>query len=193
MSADARDLTDGNAAAARSGKKLRLFPETRTARRFYNLAGVGIAAALMGYALFAQIVQGYAACPLCMFQRFALIGLGLVMLADALHAPAGKGARAYAVLGVAVAATGAGIAGWHLKLQYFPLPGLPQCTPGTLEALMNVVSSYSQAIALAFTPRGECSEINWSFLGLSMPGWVLLWFVALGALVAVANWKPVSR
>jgi disulfide bond formation protein DsbB len=170
-----------------------MIPVTRTARRLYNLAGVVIAAGLMGYAFYAQEVLGLAACPLCMFQRFALIGLGLVMLAAAVHAPVGKGARAYAVLGVIVAAVGAGIAAWHLRLQYLPLEGLPQCGPGTLEALLNTVQNYSQAIARAFTPRGECSEINWSFLGLSMPGWVLIWFVALGALAAIANWKPVRR
>jgi disulfide bond formation protein DsbB len=31
-----------------------------------------------------------------------------------------------------------------------------------------------------FTGSGECAEIVWQFLGLSMPGWVLVWMVALG-------------
>jgi disulfide bond formation protein DsbB len=147
----------------------------------------------MGYAYFAQYVVGLTVCPLCMFQRLALIALGLVLLVGAAHAPLGKSARAYAVLGVLAAGTGVGIAGWHLRLQYLPLPGLPQCAPGTFEAILGTVGSYSQAIARAFTPTGECTEINWSFLGLSMPGWVLLWFVALGALAVAANWKPLRR
>lgn len=167
----------------------RLGPATRTARRIWNLAGVAIVAGLMGYAFYAQFVLLLEVCPLCMFQRLALIALGVVMLAAALHAPVGKGARAYAVLGLLAAGTGIGIAAWHVRLQYFPLPGLPQCTPGTWEGLMNTVSSFSQGIARAFTPTGECSQINWDFLGLSMPAWLLLWFAALGALVVAANWK----
>lgn len=164
-------------------------PVTRRARRAWNLAGVAIVAALMSYAFYAQFILELEVCPLCMFQRVALISLGVVMLVAALHAPVGKSARAYSVLGFLAAGTGIGIAAWHVRLQYFPLPGLPQCTPGTWEKLMGTVSSFSQGIARAFTPTGECSQINWDFLGLSMPAWLLLWFTALGALAVAANWK----
>jgi disulfide bond formation protein DsbB len=46
---------------------------------------------------------------------------------------------------------------------------------------------------MVFTGSGECAEVNWTFLGLSMPAWVLVWFVALGALAMAANWKPLAR
>ena len=61
--------------------------DTRRQRRLLNLAGVVAVIGLMAYALFAQYVQGYEACPLCIFQRVALIALGLVLLVAALHAP----------------------------------------------------------------------------------------------------------
>jgi disulfide bond formation protein DsbB len=38
------------------------------------------------------------------------------------------------------------------------------------------------------TGSGECSKIDWSFLGLSMPGWVLLWALALGTVGVIINW-----
>jgi disulfide bond formation protein DsbB len=34
---------------------------------------------------------------------------------------------------------------------------------------------------------GECSEVNWRFLGLAMPAWVLMWAVLLGAVGALGN------
>ena len=36
---------------------------------------------------------------------------------------------------------------------------------------------------------GECGEVNWRFLGLAMPGWVLIWAVLLGAAAALANFR----
>jgi disulfide bond formation protein DsbB len=42
------------------------------------------------------------------------------------------------------------------------------------------------------TASGECAKVDWKFLGLSMPGWVLAWALLLGALGVVVNW-PVRR
>ncbi|MEE8094611.1 MAG: disulfide bond formation protein B, partial [Gammaproteobacteria bacterium] len=50
-----------------------------------------------------------------------------------------------------------------------------------------------EALKKVFTGSGECAEINWSFLGLSMPAWALVWFVILGGLAVFANWTRVSR
>ena len=36
------------------------------------------------------------------------------------------------------------------------------------------------------TGSGECANVDWTFLGLSMPGWSLVWFVLLGAWAAIA-------
>ena len=165
--------------------------ETRGQRRLLNLAGVAIVIGLMAYALYSQYVVGLEACPLCIFQRVAMIGVGIVMLVAALHGPAGKSARAYGVLGVAVAAVGAAIAGRHVWLQNLPPDAVPACGPG-LDYILDVFP-LAEAVRMVFTGSGECAEINWSFMGLSMPAWVLIWFVALGALSVAANWTRVRR
>ena len=64
---------------------------TRSQRRWFNAAGVGIIAALMGYALYAQHIMGLEACPLCIIQRMIIITLGLVFAVAALMAPRGAG------------------------------------------------------------------------------------------------------
>jgi disulfide bond formation protein DsbB len=140
----------------------------------------------MAYALYSQYVVGLEACPLCIFQRVAMIGLGIVFLAAALHAPRGTGARAYAGLGVLVAAIGSGISIRHVYLQNLPPAEVPACGPG-LGYMLDAFPLFD-AVKMVFTGSGECAVVNWAFLGLSMPAWVLIWFVALGALVTVANW-----
>ena len=164
---------------------------TRGQRRLLNLAGTGIVIGLMAYALYAQYVLGLDACPLCIFQRVALIGLGIVMLAAGLHGPAGKSARVYGSLGLAVAAVGAAIAIRHVYLQNLPPEAVPACGPG-LDYILDAFPLFD-AVRMVFTGSGECAEINWSFLGLSMPAWVLVWFVALGGLSIAANWTRVRR
>jgi disulfide bond formation protein DsbB len=164
---------------------------TRSARRWLNWAGVAIVAGLMSYALYAQHILGLEACPLCILQRVALIVLGFVFAAAALHAPRGAGARAYAVLGTLAALTGMGISGWHVRLQNLPPAEVPACGPG-FDYIMDAFG-WLGGLRMIFTGSGECAEVNWQFLGLSMPAWVFIWFVALGALVIGANWSRLSR
>jgi disulfide bond formation protein DsbB len=38
------------------------------------------------------------------------------------------------------------------------------------------------------TGSGECAKIDWTFLGVSMPGWVLIWALALGIAGLIINW-----
>ena len=46
----------------------------------------------------------------------------------------------------------------------------------------------AEVIKRVFTASGECAEVVWTFLGLSMPTWVLIWFVALGLAGTIGNW-----
>jgi disulfide bond formation protein DsbB len=155
-----------------------------------NLAGAGAVVGLIAYALFAQYVLDLEACPLCIFQRVAFVAAGLVFLVAGLHSPVGLSARFYAGLGVAASGTGAGIAGWHVYIQNLPADQVPSCGPG-LDYLFDAFPVF-EALEMVFTGSGECAEINWSFLGLSMPGWALVWFVLLGGLAVVANWTRAS-
>ena len=157
----------------------------RTHPRQANLLGALVCAGLMGYALYAQYVLGLAPCPLCVFQRVAVIALGLVFLVAAAH-PAGRtGRRAYAVAIALVALAGAGVAARHLWLQSLPPDRVPACGPGLgfiLEAFPP-----GEALAMVFTGSGECANVDWRFLGLAMPAWVLLALAGLGLAGVAAN------
>jgi protein dithiol:quinone oxidoreductase len=114
-----------------------------------------------------------------------------VFAVAALHAPRGAGARAYSVLGALAALTGMGISGWHVRLQNLPPAEVPACGPG-YDYIMDAFGPF-EGLRMIFTASGECAEVNWEFLGLSMPAWVFIWFVGLGALVVGANWNRLSR
>ena len=164
---------------------------TRRGRRAANMAGVVIVVALMSYALYEQHVVGLEVCPLCVMQRIAMIALGFVFLAAALHSARGGVARVYSVLGGLVALTGAGISGWHVRLQHLPADQVPSCGPG-FDYMFDAFPPLD-ALKMVFAGSGECAKINWTFLGQGMPAWVLVWFVALGALIFVANWRKLAR
>jgi disulfide bond formation protein DsbB len=84
----------------------------------------------------------------------------------------------YAVLVAIVAAGGAAVAGWHVRLQNLPADEVPSCGPG----LGYLVDNFplSEAIRLIFKGSGECAEVAWRFLGLSMPTWVVISLLGLG-------------
>ena len=155
------------------------------ATRLLNFAGFLACAGLMAYALYAEHRLLLAPCPLCVFQRIAVIALGTVFLLAALL-PLGRGGRiAVAALLAVMAAGGAGIAGRHVWLQSLPPDQVPACGPG----LGYIIDSFplSEALRLVFTGSGECATADWHFLGLSMPAWVLICLVILGVFGAWNN------
>lgn len=151
---------------------------TLPSRRILNLAGFLACAGMMGFALYAQHVLLLDPCPLCVLQRVAVIGLGAVFLLAALHNPSGWGRRVYAVLMLLFAGDGIAIAGWHVHLQNLPPAEVPACGPGL--GYMLDAFPLTEALRMVFEGSGECAEIVWSFLGLSMPSWVVVCLVGLG-------------
>ena len=118
----------------------------------------------MAYALYTEYGPLHLdPCPLCIFQRVAMITLGVVFAVAALHAPLGLAARVYAVLGGLVAATGLSISSWHVHVQNLPADQVPACGPG-LDYMWQAFPSLD-VLKMVFTGSGECHTINWSFLG----------------------------
>ena len=149
------------------------------------LLGFAACTGLLAYAIYLQIYAGLEPCPLCIFQRVAFAALGLVFLVGGLHAPRGAvGRRAYGVLGSLAALAGVAVAGNHVRLQHLPPDQVPSCGPG-LDYMMEAMP-VTGVIRKVMTGSGECANVDWSFLGLSMPAWSLLWFIGLGVLVGYA-------
>lgn len=146
-------------------------------------AGFAVCAGLIAFALYLQYVKGEDPCPLCMVQRIAFIALGALFLAAALHGPGRTGAVVYGVLLFIVAAAGAAVAGRHVWLQSLPKHMVPECGPG-LDYILERFPP-GKALDLILRGSGECAEKGWTFLGLTIAGWALAWFIVLG-LAAIA-------
>ena len=140
-------------------------------------AGAVFCFALLGTALYMQHVMRLDPCPLCILQRIFVIGLGAVMLAAAVHDPARLWRRVYGALVVVLSGLGIVVAGRHVWLQNLPEDQIPACGPG-LEYLLQTFP-LMDAMKLVFQGSGECAEVQWTFLGLSIPGWTLVAFIAL--------------
>ena len=153
-------------------------------RRLLNLAGFLACAGMMGFALYAQYVLFLEPCPMCVFQRVATIAVGLVFLIAALHDPGQTGARVYGAFITLFAGIGVGIAIWHVRLQNMPADEVPSCGPG-FEYIMDNFALFD-ALGMIFKGSGECAEVVWSLLGLSMPSWVI---IGLGGLGIVGIWN----
>jgi disulfide bond formation protein DsbB len=139
-------------------------------------AGALSCAALLGYGYYLQYVQGLQPCPLCMIQRGFFYA---VMALFALAALLGRGFLFHAVLIVLFAAGGAATAGRQVWLQSLPPDQVPACGPDLFFMLNNL--PLMRTLQKVFHGSGECAVVDWKFLGLSLAGWSLVWFVGLAA------------
>ncbi|MET0717524.1 MAG: disulfide bond formation protein B [Pseudoxanthomonas sp.] len=151
--------------------------------------GFLLCAALLAFALYSQYYLGLMPCPLCTFQRGAFLLLGIFFLIGAIHSPRGKGARAtYGVMAVLASAGGIAVAGRHVWLQHLPADKVPACGPD-LSYMMDAFP-LSDVLRKVFTGSGECAKVDWTFLGLSMPEWSLIWFLALALWALYSAFSP---
>jgi disulfide bond formation protein DsbB len=155
-------------------------------RRTGNLLGFLACAALLGYALYVQYGIGLEPCPLCILQRVAVIAAGGLFLLAALHNPGERGARAYGVLIDLAALAGILVAARHMWIIAQPPGSVAECG-ASLDYMMDVLPLH-EVLAKVLTGSGECAKIDWQFLGLNMPTWVLIALAGVGTWGLVVNW-----
>lgn len=137
---------------------------------------------VVGLALYLQQQHNLEPCPLCIFQRVAFMVLGLLFLIAALHSPARRGRIAYGVVHVIAAAVGAGIAARHMWIQANPDKVMTECGAGMNYMFENF--PLQRALDWVFKGTGECTAIDWTLAGFTIPQLSLITFVGL-ALYAV--------
>ncbi|WP_163560081.1 disulfide bond formation protein B [Halomonas sp. NO4] len=153
-------------------------PPSQWRVRQWSLAGLAFCVLMMAVALFLEHGLGLEPCPLCIFQRVAVLSAAAVFLIAALHNPAGRlGAAVYGVLSLAAVLGGVGVAWRHLWLQSLPPDQVPSCGPG-LDYMMDILP-LQEVVSMVLSGSGECAEIDFLFLGISLPGWTLLGFLVL--------------
>ena len=151
---------------------------------------LGLAAAicvgLLAFGMYLQHVVGLEPCPMCIVQRYALI---LVAVLAATGAALRGGASRTAVVSIMglFAVFGAFTAARQSWLQWYP-PEILSCGRdffGMIEAF-----PLGRAIPMIFRGSGDCSAVDWTFLGLTIANWSFLWFAAFTLL---AVWMLAAR
>jgi disulfide bond formation protein DsbB len=148
-------------------------------RRAANAIGFAACSVALAFAFHVQYGLGFVPCHLCIFQRFTLAALGVAFLL-ATFLPDGRGYRVFstALIGLAGLATIA-TAGRHVWIQMQPAGTVAPCG-ADLEFMLDIFP-LTEVILKVFRAGGECANVDWTLLGLSMPAWVLAVAVVLTA------------
>jgi protein dithiol:quinone oxidoreductase len=142
-------------------------------------------AGMLAFGFYLQHAVGLEPCPMCIVQRYALALVAILAAAAAVTRNRG----AWAVGGVLIALVsgfGAFVAARQSWLQWYP-PEVASCGRdfyGMIESL-----PLKRAIPMIFKGSGDCTKVDWTFLGGSIANWSFLWFCffALVGLVLAAR------
>ncbi len=136
-----------------------------------------IVGSILGYAAYSMKILGLEPCTLCITQQFFYCLIGLSSFASFLHNPGVTASRIYSVFLSLFALAGIWISGRQVWLQGLPEDEIPLCGP-PLEYIIDVFP-FADVITALFMGDGNCAEIPWQFLGLSMAGWSFIWFLII--------------
>ncbi len=116
-------------------------------------------------------------CPMCYAQRIAIGILGFFFLLSAI--PCNTTLRRFQGIWLFLLASGgAALSIRHVYLQSLPKNQLPACGQDFYGLLEN--APIPDMLFKMLTGTGDCGEIQWTLLGLSIPGWTLVAFIGLG-------------
>jgi len=148
-----------------------------TRQRITYLAIFLACASLLGFGYYLQYVEYLDPCPLCMVQRLSYMLIAITALAGAVHNPHRTGVVVYSTILDLAALFGAVVAGRQVWLQHLPADKVPECGPG----LDFMLESYPflDVVKTLIKGTGDCAEVVWTMLGLSIPEWSLLVFIAI--------------
>jgi disulfide bond formation protein DsbB len=140
----------------------------------WALAICTLSGGLLCIGLIMEHAMGLSPCPLCMMQRIWLALVGLSAYASLAHSPRWG---IYPLVGGVSAIIGSGFSLRQIWLQNLPKDQVPSCGPD----LEYMIESFplSDLLAAMTSGTGDCAEVNWSLLGLSIPAWLFAGFIVL--------------
>jgi disulfide bond formation protein DsbB len=147
-------------------------------RRILGLVALACIA-MLAFGLYLQHVVGLEPCPMCIVQRYALVLVALVAGIAAFFP--GRGVHVGAA-GLMVLFSGFGgfVAARQSWLQWYP-PEFVSCG----RDIYGMIESFplQRALPLIFKGSGDCSKIDWTFLGLTIANWSFVAFTVFGLLL----------
>ena len=130
-------------------------------------------AGMIAVALYMEHYLGLKPCILCYMQSGSVIIVGILAAFGMIINP--KKILTYKIILSSIfisILSGALLSIRQLYLQSLPADLVPSCAPD-MEYLFATLP-FLEILILAFTGDGNCAEILWTFMGISIPGWVLI-------------------
>ena len=149
------------------------------------LAGV----CMLAFGLYLQEVVGLNPCPMCIVQRYALIGVALLALLGSRLQRYGLMAAVAAIMTL-VAGFGAFVAARQSWLQWYP-PEIVTCGRDLYGMIENF--PLQRVIPLVFKGSGDCTKVDWTFLGGSIANWSFACFVGLSLIGVLIVFKALRQ
>ncbi len=145
----------------------------------------GVCLAMLTFGLYLQHSQGLEPCPMCIVQRYALFSVAII--AGLLSASGRKRVHfGGSFLLLLAAGFGAFVAARQSWLQWYP-PEVATCGRDFYGMIENF--PLQRAIPMIFKGSGDCSAIDWTFLGGSIANWAFVVFSLVILLAGVMIWR----
>jgi disulfide bond formation protein DsbB len=144
---------------------------------------------MLAFGMYLQHVVGLVPCPMCIVQRYALVLVVLIAGLTALSRKKGVHLGG-AVLLLLTAGFGGFVAARQSWLQWYP-PEVVSCGRdfyGMIETF-----PLQRALPMIFKGGGDCTVIDWTFLGGSIANWSFIVFSGIAVLALALIWQQIKR
>lgn len=145
--------------------------------RTFGVLGASFCLLAMLFALFLEHHLGLEPCKLCYLQRAVVVVLGIVFICLAIQNPGRWGVRLYALLSTTICLIGIATAARHIWLQNLPEDRVPACGPSINYMLETF--SFLETLKTIWEGAGDCADVMWTFLGLTIPEQLLIYFMGM--------------
>ena len=145
--------------------------------------------AMLAFGVYLQHVVGLEPCPMCIVQRYAMIIVAIMAIIAS--ATAKKGIQMTgAILLIMTALGGAFVAARQSWLQWYP-PEVASCG----RDIYGMIETFplQRVIPMIFRGSGDCTKIDWTFLGGSIANWSFLCFCGMAMLSIYQLVKPAAK
>jgi disulfide bond formation protein DsbB len=143
---------------------------------------------MLAFGMYLQHVVGLNPCPMCIVQRYALIGVAVIALVGSrLTRPSWL--AVWSMLMTLMAGFGAFTAARQSWIQWYP-PEVVSCGRDFYGMVENF--PLQRAIPMIFKGSGDCTKVDWTFLGGSIANWSFVAFAAFaltGLALAWVSWR----
>lgn len=144
---------------------------------------------LLAFGFYLQHGLGLEPCPMCIVQRYAMV-LIVVIAAIASSQKARIFLASSSALLVVISALGAFVAARQSWLQWYP-PEMVNCGRDLYGMIENF--PLQRVIPMLFKGSGDCSTVDWTFLGSSIANWSFVCFCAIGLTSALLAVRQLRR